>query len=298
MVLSLRQMLDTAAVANLSFSGHLDVAVRSRDAEMVRQAAAVFSAGKLPPAQVTAAVPSLHCEVEAPGPESRGRYTVWVDGTDVYASDSRPTVLWFIEGLITERLTRRLTAYHLFHGGVVKFRGRVIVLPGQSGAGKSTTVAALALSGAEFYSDEVAVLDSSLNAHPFPRVLGLKQGGWAAVQARFPKLAAQGVVSAEPGAHMAYVRPPVLPPEGAPPLAVDCILLPSRDPGGEARLERVSRSAGLSRLVDQSLDMPLWRRTGFEAIVRLAQQAECYALNVSDVDGTLRAMEALPEVGF
>lgn len=59
---------------------------------------------------------------------------------------------------------RRYVGFHtpdLFfvHAGAVAYHGSVIVLPGQSFAGKSTLVRALVDAGAEFYSDEYAIFD-------------------------------------------------------------------------------------------------------------------------------------------
>jgi hypothetical protein len=61
------------------------------------------------------------------------------------------------------------------HAGVVGWRGRAILLPGRSMAGKSTLVAALLRAGATYYSDEFAVLDSRGRVHPYARRLSLRQ---------------------------------------------------------------------------------------------------------------------------
>jgi hypothetical protein len=51
--------------------------------------------------------------------------------------------------------------------GVVGYEGRAIVVPGDSFSGKSTLVAALVRAGAQYYSDEYAVLDADGYVHPF-----------------------------------------------------------------------------------------------------------------------------------
>jgi hypothetical protein len=61
------------------------------------------------------------------------------------------------------------------HAGVVGWRGRAIVLPGSSFAGKSTLVTALVRAGATYYSDEYAVLDTKGRVHPFARPLSLRE---------------------------------------------------------------------------------------------------------------------------
>src|SRR5262249_29439107 len=60
------------------------------------------------------------------------------------------------------------------HAGVVGWRGRGIVIPGKSFAGKSTLVHELVRAGATYYSDEFAVLDENGRVHPFARLIALR----------------------------------------------------------------------------------------------------------------------------
>lgn len=63
------------------------------------------------------------------------------------------------------------------HAGVVGWRGKAILIPGRTRAGKSTLVKALVDRGATFYSDEFAVLDADGRAHAYPRELSLRGRG-------------------------------------------------------------------------------------------------------------------------
>jgi hypothetical protein len=60
------------------------------------------------------------------------------------------------------------------HAGVVGYRGRAIVIPGRSFSGKTTLVAALIRRGAEYYSDEYAVLDAAGRVFPFASPLNVR----------------------------------------------------------------------------------------------------------------------------
>lgn len=60
------------------------------------------------------------------------------------------------------------------HAGVVAWRGRAILMPGRSMSGKTSLVAALLRAGADYYSDEYAVIDSRGRVHPYPRPLGIR----------------------------------------------------------------------------------------------------------------------------
>ena len=60
------------------------------------------------------------------------------------------------------------------HAGAVAHRGRAILIPGGSFSGKSTLVAALVRAGADYYSDEHAVLDEHGLVHPYARPLSIR----------------------------------------------------------------------------------------------------------------------------
>jgi hypothetical protein len=61
------------------------------------------------------------------------------------------------------------------HAGVVAWKGRGIICPGPSFAGKSTLIRSMLNSGATYYSDEYAVFDSNGYAHPFPVPICLRE---------------------------------------------------------------------------------------------------------------------------
>jgi hypothetical protein len=61
------------------------------------------------------------------------------------------------------------------HAGVVGWRGRAILLPGRTHAGKSTLVAALVRAGATYYSDEYALVGADGRVLPYPRALSLRR---------------------------------------------------------------------------------------------------------------------------
>jgi hypothetical protein len=83
------------------------------------------------------------------------------------------------------------------HAGVVGVRGKALLLPGTSGAGKTTLVQALLKAGATYYSDEYALLDSRGQVHPYPRALSVRlEDGSGKV--RFPVLRSVSRVGKHP----------------------------------------------------------------------------------------------------
>lgn len=60
------------------------------------------------------------------------------------------------------------------HAGAIGWQGIGMIIPGQSYSGKTTLVSELIKLGAEYYSDEYAVLDENGLLHPYPKRLSMR----------------------------------------------------------------------------------------------------------------------------
>lgn len=65
------------------------------------------------------------------------------------------------------------------HAGVVAWKGRAAVIPGSSHSGKTTLVAALVAAGADYLTDEHALLDDRGRVHPWPKPLSIRPASGA-----------------------------------------------------------------------------------------------------------------------
>ena len=151
----------------------------------------------------------------------------------VYAGSQRlactrdlPQALAVLESELRHAVATRARGRTFVHAGVVGWRGRAILLPGRSRSGKTTLVAELVRAGAEYLSDEFAVLDGSGRVHPFAKRLSFRgEGGcdrhaWQAAVEEIGGRAAQGplpvglvaVTEYEPGA--AWSPAPLTPGQG------------------------------------------------------------------------------------
>lgn len=72
-------------------------------------------------------------------------------------------------------LSVRARTHAVVHAGVVGWRGRAIVMPGRSFTGKTTLVTALIKRGAEYYSDQYAVIDPAGLVSTFARPLSISE---------------------------------------------------------------------------------------------------------------------------
>lgn len=79
-----------------------------------------------------------------------------------------------IEGDLHHWLATYTRGFLFVHAGCVSWRGRGIVIPGRSHAGKTTLTRALVEIGATYYSDDYAVIDPGGAIWPFPRRLHVR----------------------------------------------------------------------------------------------------------------------------
>jgi hypothetical protein len=84
------------------------------------------------------------------------------------------------------------------HAGVVGWKGRAVMIPATSFKGKTTLVAELIRNGAEYYSDEYALIDSAGLVHPFPRDLSLRGFEDEVPESSIPAQDLGGTVGREP----------------------------------------------------------------------------------------------------
>lgn len=105
-----------------------------------------------------------------------GEYRVCVDGVVTGVHASAGAALDAFEDAIQYHVAEFAEPWLFVHAGVVGWRGEATVLPGRSFSGKSTLVHALVEAGAEYLSDEYAVVDAEGRVRPYRRRLSLREG--------------------------------------------------------------------------------------------------------------------------
>lgn len=84
---------------------------------------------------------------------------------------------------VLETRLKRYVALHAPHGifvhaGAVACAGRAVLVPGPTFSGKTTLISELLRAGADYLSDEYAVLDDAGWVSPYHRPLAMREGGW------------------------------------------------------------------------------------------------------------------------
>ncbi len=107
----------------------------------------------------------------------------------LYANETLSALEHHLELAVAEMASGRL----FVHAGVVGWKGRAILIPGKSHSGKTSLVAALLAAGADYLSDEFAVVDRHGRVHPYPRPLVLRAGHPGGVPTSARRLGARTV---------------------------------------------------------------------------------------------------------
>lgn len=103
-----------------------------------------------------------------------GTYSLVQNGKRIASGRSRRKFFKFFDSIIRVVIGEFAVDRVFMHAGAVGWRGKAIIIPGESFKGKSTLVAALVSSGASYYSDDFAVFDGEGLLHAFPRPLAMR----------------------------------------------------------------------------------------------------------------------------
>lgn len=184
----------------------------------------------------------------------------------------------YLEYRVNDAVLATLGDHLLVHAAAAATGEAGLVLPGGSGAGKSTLVAALALAGFAYLSDELAVIDRQTCAlQPFPKPIRLREGGWQALAATGDLPAPWLEVQDADGRLLRYLTPP-RPCPIARQVPIRWLLRPVRQPGAAAGLKRASRARVVAELAGHVLDLPRHGSMGIDLLAQIVADADCYTL--------------------
>ena len=136
--------------------------------------------GHLPPRcrRTSAAVDGRLYSVAIGNPSERSSLKdsnlLWRNSTLLIKTRHRHEVLSALESDLKLFVAESSPSGIFIHSGVVGWKGKAILIPGYSFSGKSTLVSELVQCGAEYYSDEYAVIDKQGRVRPYPKPIRLR----------------------------------------------------------------------------------------------------------------------------
>jgi hypothetical protein len=223
---------------------------------------------------------ALHASVDRCGV----RWRIVVEGRDERYEDDPIAAVRALNHELLHGVMLRTPAFYFVHAAVVAWRGRGIVLPGLSRAGKSTLALALLLEGAEFLSDEILALDPVRGtAHAFPRAVKIRDecAGY------FPEFAASFAGTGEGR----FLRFDALPADlVAAEARVAAVVVPRWTGTGTSRFVRIPRGTALLALSESSLNFGTHRLRSLDWLAELVCRVDAFSLDWREPRAAARAV--------
>lgn len=184
------------------------------------------------------------------------------------------------------------------HAAAARRGGDCVLLPGASGAGKSSLAAGLAGEGFELLGDDTIVLTrGALQARPVPFGLCIKEGGRGVVSSRFPMIDEAPLHERPDRKQVRFLTPPDVAFAGpSERCRIGWVVFPEYMADGGTEIIEISKSTAAQRLMQ--CFVPLGDGLSdedVEALTALLQGVPCYALRVSSLTDAVKLIGNLVE---
>jgi hypothetical protein len=186
-------------------------------------------------------------------------------------------LVWEVNRGVVEEAGSRL----LLHAAAAARDGRIVLLAGPEGSGKSTLVTALVRSGLRYVTDETVAVDvPGTKIVPYPKPIALDCRSLDVVDGEHP--AAPSPL--EEGSDQRLMPPQAIRRDAiAQPGGVARLLvLPSYRPGQQTATRPLPRPEAAVALAEQAFNFRQFGRGRLDAVAEVVRGCECYRLEVGD----------------
>ncbi|HZD60941.1 MAG TPA: hypothetical protein VE439_10890 [Anaerolineae bacterium] len=197
-----------------------------------------------------------------------------------------------IDYYVLDFVLLNLNQFIKIHAGVVAYGPGAIIIPGASGAGKTTLTYALTREGFDLLSDELALIStSSSDIYPFPRGLFLRRASFDLFSELRGKTRKEWFELNSERRYIVY--PPADRIRGfSKPARPTLMIFAEYRKGSELAIEEITAWSALVRLIDSSclLDMALSeqsRKRAIDATLSFLNGLRCYNLVYYDLGQAL-----------
>lgn len=222
--------------------------------------------------------------------EETSRLILYRDETQLYTGDSPATAAELLMGEVCFHLADRSQGGLLFHAAALAWQGQGLLLPGSTGAGKTTLTAWLLTRGFDYLTDELVFMPIGSDIiHAFIRPLNLKRPVRSIWQRWVSGINPAGLILTD--AHLDLVAPVLFrlaaaefdsscPNSETPPLRL--IIFPHYQLDSEFSLQPLSKAQTGKALLESLVNARNLPEYGFSEITRLARRVPAYRVNYGD----------------
>jgi HprK-related kinase A len=203
-----------------------------------------------------------------------------------------PVLEWGLNWCIAAHAHR----YLIIHAAAIERGGRVAILPGEPGSGKSTLCAGLVGRGGwRLLSDELTLIDMATGRIvPLARPISLKNESVDVIRGFVPDAVvsrethdtSKGMVALVKATGESVRR-------GGEAAAPGWIIFPRFVPDAPPRLARESRAAAFIDLATNAFNYSIHGKRGFTAVADMVETCECYRFAYSSLDDAVQVFASL-----
>ncbi len=222
-----------------------------------------------------------------------GEYTLTSPGSVPFSNILGVRFAAVLFDVVIFNLLNRNASGIAFHAGAVCCEDKVILLPGQSGFGKSSMTACLVTHGCSYLTDELYFMSAEEHVSnlPFTRPLCIKSGAVPAIR----QLVSEQVLEGAIGDNDGYVIPHrLLNPDfqqiSAPPAL---ILIPQYLADTALQIEKLSAAQVTTQLMACDVNGRNLEGHGFRLVAQIARSTPAYRITYNSFDGVEDAMQDL-----
>jgi len=189
---------------------------------------------------------------------------------------------------INQLAIRRSGDYLLIHAGAVRTpSGDGVLMPAQSGSGKTTMVTGLIRAGFDYLSDEGGAIDPVTRMlYPFQKALWLKKGH----ASLFPELCPNGDGSAWLSGLWPVSPEHIRPDSVGSPCPIRFVIGLTYRSGAPTEVTPVTTAEGAMLILGNAFNLAIYRSRALQLAADVARQARSYRLVSGDLQGGLRAI--------
>ena len=218
-----------------------------------------------------------------------------IDGEDPFKPLPEEQALPLVEWGLNYAIAGLAHQYLIIHAAAVEKNGRVAILPGAPGAGKSTLTAGLVHRGWRLLSDELALIQrEDLQVVPLARPVNLKNQSIELMHKFAPGAVFSAPVSDTVKGTVALMRAPeeslARIDEAAP---VGWIVFPQWRQGARAKFTNFSKAAGLVEVGHHAMNYSLHGAQGFGVLADILEDSGCFRFVYGELNEAASAFDAL-----
>lgn len=183
--------------------------------------------------------------------------------------------------------------YLVIHAAVVERGGRILILPGTPGSGKSTLCAGLVHRGWRLLSDEMALLSLEFGTIvPIPRPVSLKNASIGIIQNFAPDAIFGQTANDTSKGSVAHMKAPTDSVQGAVPGRAAAVVFPRYQPDTAApQVAQLSRGMALVRVAENCFNYATLGVDGFDALVDMLEGCICASIAYSSLADAMTAID-------